>query len=195
MCSVTPSTWTTIVASVVGSSLSERFSVRVLALFRWNGFLYSPIAFLTSSSKEASAPSNSYPSFSSFLRSFNIAITLSSLGSSSTPSSFALYKILLLPERSDIKIRLLLPTTPGSTCSYVVGSFITALTWMPPLCAKALSPTKASCFIGGRLVSSWIKCETSYRFFNSPSSRQSTSSFNLRLGMMEHRLAFPHRSP
>ena len=45
------------------------------------------------------------------------------------------------PDNSLIRMRRVLPTDSGSTCSYVLTSFRTACTCMPPLCAKAEEPT------------------------------------------------------
>src|SRR5674476_575321 len=75
----------------------------------------------------------------------------------SIPNSFALYFILLCPARSEINTRCLLPTLLGLICSYILLSLRTALTWIPPLCAKAEFPTNAERELGTRFINSLNK--------------------------------------
>ncbi len=106
---------------------------------RWNGGLMPLRRRRTSSSKDASAPSNWYPSASSFFRCSRMAMP-SSL-SVSMPNSLTLAWMDAVPASSDTSMRRWFPTSEGSMCSYVLGSRIMALTCTPPLWAKALRPT------------------------------------------------------
>ena len=123
--------------------------------------LYCFEIVLTSNSKEASTPSNSYPSFSNFLSLDKISVIFSSLTPSVIFSSSSLYRILLLPAKSEIRILLEFPIFSGETCSYVRLFFTIALTWMPPLWANALLPINGALLSFDMFAISLIKFETS----------------------------------
>jgi len=146
----------------------------------------------TSSSKDASAPSNWYPSDSMCLRcsrtfrpdSFSVSI----------PNSLILASIDAVPESSDISTRRWLPTRRGSMCSYVFSSFISAFTCTPALWAKALLPTYGSLGSMTTLAVSLIKLESEVRAVRSGTDI-SRPILSASVGMMEQRLALPHLSP
>ena len=106
---------------------------------RSNHGRYSPAAFFTSRSNDASAASNSYPACSrscTWPRIFAIS-ALSWL-----ISYFAVFvRMVDCPDSSETRIRRSLPTNSGVMCSYVAGSFATACVCIPPLWANALKPT------------------------------------------------------
>src|SRR5207249_697085 len=66
---------------------------------------------------------------------------------------------------------------------------------MPPLCAKAESPTYGCEDQGLWLASSDAKRDTSRSSRRFGSGMQSRPIFKIRLGMMDTRFAFPQRSP
>src|SRR3972149_10351220 len=98
--------------------------------------------------------------------------------------------MLLLPERSEISTLWRLPTSSGLMCSYVSGFFITALTWIPPLWANALSPTYGRCELWVRFAISLTNLDASDSLASCESGRHLESILSCRFGIMEQGFAF-----
>jgi hypothetical protein len=74
-------------------------------------------------------------------------------------------------------------------------SFMMALTWMPPLWAKALRPTKGRALCGTMLAVSLTYRERLFKPLNFSKGMQGRFILALRTGIMVVRSALPQRSP
>ena len=70
-----------------------------------------------------------------------------------------------------------------------------ALTWMPPLWAKALLPTNGRSFIGTRLANSLTYLESVFSLLRFSPEMHGRFIFSFRMGMIAFKSALPHLSP
>ena len=153
----------------------------------------SPLAARSNIITLASAPSKEKPSSSS---SFSLATALPTAGSLPSrckPYSAAVATKLLRPAKSDISTRLELPTTSGFMCSYKLGSLLTALACIPPLCANADAPTSGCSLRGVRFALASTNLESSVSLLKSGTRFMPSLACNNPTN--EIRFMLPVRSP